>query len=128
MSLPDCFIMLNWIFSQYWLNCTVKGVISWFTHSWLYFRKILLNLWSLKEFFFLWVWIMYFIVKLEFMKFSVQLLSISSWAEWLLTLTQIWKFSMSIIVAIVASIALSEDFNVSNSEHFRLKRPSSFLN
>ena len=130
ISLPGCFIMSNWIFSQCWLKCMSVRTVSQFTHSLLCFIKVSLNPWSLKGFFFTCVQIVCFAANSEFMKFPVQSLSISSQAGWLLTLAQIWKLLVSSCAAAANSLwcTLPEDFKIGVSRGLWPGGPPSFLN
>ena len=130
ISLPDCFIMLNWIFSQCQAKCMGTGTVSQFTHPSLCFIKVPLKPWSLKGFCFTCVQIACFTANPGSMKFPVQPLSISSQAGWLLTLAQTWKLLVSSCAAAVNSLwcTLLRGFEIGVSEGLWPGGPSSFLN
>ena len=130
ISLPGCSIMLNWIFSQCWPKRMGVRTVSWFTHSLLCFIKVSSNPWSLKGFFFTCVQIACFAANSEFMKFPVQSLSISSQADWLLTLTQTQKLLVSSCAAAVNSLwcTLLRGFKIGVFRGLWPRGPSSFLN
>lgn len=128
MSLSDCSVMSNWIFSQYQSNYISVRMISWFTHLSLCFIKVSLNLWSLKGSFFTCIQIAYFTANSEFMKFSVQSLSINSQADWLLTLTQTQKLFVSSAAVYIHVFSLLRGLSLDVFRDLRSEEPSSFLN
>ena len=71
---------------------------------------------------------MCFTVNSEDKKFSVQSLSISSLAEWSLTLAQTWKLFVLFIITSVFVLLSFKDFKVDVFSGLRPERPSSFLN